>query len=61
MATLRLASTIMVSLVRSAQGPSHSEHRPIRPTTGSTSISTGRSSRFGPTPMAVSTAISESR
>lgn len=59
--TLRLASMIICSAIRPAHGPSHSEQAPTSSTTGTTSISSGRSSRLGPTPMAVMTAISESR
>ena len=50
-----------LAAVRWAQGPSHIEHSPIATTTGSVVISSGRSSRRGPTPTALSTAISESR
>ncbi len=59
--TLRLAASTIASAVRLAQGPSHSEQAPTSATTGATSIMTGRSRRRGPTPTAVSTAISESR
>ena len=52
---------IICSATRPAQGPSHSEQVPTSTTTGTTSINSGRSRRLGPTPMAVMTAISESR
>ncbi len=58
---LRLASAIICRDIRSAIGPSHSEHSATTTTTGSTSARTGRSSCFGPMPTEVITGISESR
>ncbi|KAG0772860.1 hypothetical protein G6F22_015381 [Rhizopus arrhizus] len=43
---------IICSATRPAHGPSHSEQAPTTSTTGTTSISSGRSRRLGPTPMA---------
>jgi hypothetical protein len=58
---LRLPAMIISCEVRLAHGPNHSEHSAMSATIGSTSISTGRSIRRGPTPMDVSTGISASR
>ena len=61
MIRLRLACSIIAAAVRWAQGPSHSEQAATASTTGTVTHSSGRSRRRGPTPTALSTAISESR
>lgn len=58
---LRPASSIIRCDIRSAQGPSHSEHTPTPTTMGSAIQASGRRKRFGPTPIDTSTGISASR
>ncbi|KAG1370420.1 hypothetical protein G6F59_018674 [Rhizopus arrhizus] len=52
---------IICSATRPARGPRPSEQAPTASSPGTTSISSRRSRRLGPTPMAVITAICESR